>query len=93
MPQFFFDFRDGGRDRGLDREGLDLADEGSAKNEAMTAVSQVIQLETFDDDRRCIECRVRDGRGREVYKVSLTMTGKWASDEARFPKFEQARRG
>lgn len=87
MPQFFFDFRDCGRDRGTDRDGLDLPDQDSAKKEAMTALSQVLQLEDSDDDRRCVECRVRDGMGREVYKVSLTLTGKWASGEARSPKF------
>ncbi len=60
MPRFFFDFRDGGCSRGFDNEGLELVDAERAKREAMVAVTQVMQLETLDNDRRVVECRVRE---------------------------------
>ncbi len=78
MPKYFFDFRDGGRDRGFDGEGLELVDADRAKREAMLAVTQVIQLEETLDDRRIVECRVRDSKGAEVYSVSLGYQGRWA---------------
>ncbi len=81
MPRYFFDFRDGGRERGCDSEGLELVDAERAKQEAMVAVSQVMQLEASVDDRRVVECRVRDSRGAEVYSVSLGYKGSWAGND------------
>ena len=83
MPRYFFDFRDGGRERGFDSEGLELVNAERAKQEAMVAVSQVMQLEASADDRRVVECRVRDSRGTEVYSVSLGYKGSWAGDDKR----------
>ena len=93
MPRFFFDFHDSGRDRGADSEGLDLENEEIARKEAMVAVLQVLQLEETDDDRRRVECRVRNDSGKEVYKVSLSLEGVWASDKIQYPKFERLQRG
>ena len=90
MAKFFFDFRDGSRHT-CDGEGLDLEDTDCAKREAMVALAQVLQLEETADDRRHVECRVRDGSGSEVYRVSLSYNGKWADDE-QYPTFEQVRR-
>ena len=81
MPRYFFDFRDGGRERGCDSEGLELVDAEHARQEAMVAVSQVMQLEVSADDRRVVECRVRDSRGAEVYSVSLGYKGSWAGND------------
>ena len=83
MPKFFFDFRDGGCDRGFDSEGLDLIDAERAKREAMVAVTQIIQLEASGDDRRVVECRVRDSKGAEVYSISLGYQGRWAPEDKR----------
>ena len=83
MPRYFFDFRDGGRERGCDSEGLELVDAEHARQEAMVAVSQVMQLEVSADDRRVVECRVRDSRGAEVYSVSLGYKGRWVGSDCR----------
>ena len=91
MPKFFFDFRDGAR-RTRDAEGLELANAESAKREAMVAVAQVLQLEESDDDRRVVECRVRDSRDNEVYRVSLAFNGAWAGDESRHPRLRSISR-
>ena len=87
LPRYFFDFRDGGRDRGFDSEGLELVNAEIAKQEAIVAVSQVMQLEATADHQRIVECRVRDSRGAEVYSVSLGYKGGWVGDGKRHVQY------
>lgn len=91
MPRFFFDFCDGNRQT-RDQEGLELENAERAKQEAMVALVQVLQFEESDDDRRSVECRVRDGVQGEIYNVSLTYNGRWASNKDQYRKLEQVRR-
>ena len=82
MPKFYFDFRDGVRQT-HDSEGLELDSAECAKREAMTALSQLLQLEERGDDHRHIECYVRDDWNIEVYSVSLRYKGTWRTQQRR----------
>ena len=53
----------------------------------MVAVTQAMQLDALDNDRRVVECRVRDSRGAEVYSVSLGYKGIWAGKEEKPVQF------
>ena len=82
MPKFYFDFREGGRQT-HDSEGLQLDSAECAKREAMTALSQLLQLEGRSDDHRYIECYVRNDWNVEVYSVSLSYKGTWRTPQGR----------
>ncbi len=75
MSRFFFDFDEGDRHT-RDPDGLDLADLQSAKDEAVTALSQILMLEQAKGDQRAIECHVRNEAGEHVYSLALSLHGR-----------------
>ena len=85
MPKFYFDFRVGDRQT-HDSEGLELESAERAKREAMTALSQLLQLEERDDDQRVVRCHVRNDRNLEIYNVSLGFRGSWQMHRLRKPQ-------
>ena len=75
MSRFFFDFDDGDRHT-RDPDGLDLVDLQTAKNEAVTALSQILLFEQAKGDQRAIECHVRNEAGEQVYCLALSLQGR-----------------
>ena len=91
MPKFYFDFRDGGRHT-HDSEGLELESAECAKREAMTALSQLLQLEGRDDDQRIVRCHVRNDWNIEIYNVLLGYNGTWQTHRHNNSKYQSTSR-
>jgi hypothetical protein len=72
VPRFFFDIHDG-EDFTPDREGLELKDLETAKDEAKKALPDIVKEEMPDGDRRDFTVDVKDVAGRIVWRVTLSL--------------------
>ena len=71
MPRFYFDLREGEK-FSADEEGEELADLQAARDEA-TLSAVAIGCEILDLRCHSMSVVVRDERGQQVVKVSLSM--------------------
>ena len=79
MPHFYFHTADGGRD--LDRQGMDLADQGAARKEAIRFAGAVINHEPdVLWDGRDFRVEVTDEAGNLLFTVITLAVDAPASD-------------
>jgi hypothetical protein len=72
MPRFFFDIHDG-EVFTPDREGLDLDDLETAKEEAKKTLPDIVKEKMPDGDRRDFTVDVKDVAGQIVWRVTLSL--------------------
>ena len=84
MPHFYFHTADGGRDR--DRRGMDLADQGAARREAIRFAGAVINDEPdVLWDGRDFRVEVTDEAGDLLFTIITLAVDAPASDRAGHP--------
>lgn len=76
MPRYFIDSSDGDH-TDIDREGLELADDETARRTALDALPDMARDKLPDGDERSFRVSVRNADGSVIYRASLDLTGGW----------------
>lgn len=79
MPRYFIDSSDGDH-TDIDREGLELADDETARRVALDALPDMARDKLPDGDERSFQVSVRDANGAVIYRASLALTGGWTEN-------------
>jgi NADPH-dependent ferric siderophore reductase len=78
MPRYYFDTAENRNER-RDEEGTVLADDKSARDEAIRALPGLAAEELPDGPQHSFWVRVRDERGEYIFEASLDLKTHWLS--------------
>ena len=76
MPRYYFDIHDGQR-LTHDEEGSDCADAEAAREEAIRTLPSIAREVPLDDGKVEMWVKVRSESGKDIARVSLTLTSEW----------------
>ncbi|RDJ20132.1 hypothetical protein DWF00_16615 [Bosea caraganae] len=76
MPRYFIDSSDG-RHSDIDKEGLELSDDETARRIALDALPDMARDKLPDGDERSFRVCVRNSDGSVIYRARLDLIDEW----------------